>query len=139
MNTTPDPMQDRVGDDGRSVGALLKELGREVPSLLNSQVALLKAEAHEALRSTRAGVAAVSTGGAVMMAGLVMVLLAIVYALSAIVDQWLAAAIVGVGAMLVGWLMVQGGKKKFETDSLKPERTIDSLRKDKDAISGRTP
>ena len=138
MNTTSD--QVRTGaDDERSVGALLKELAREVPSLVSSEVALLKAEAQETLRSTRAGVAAVSTGGAVMMAGLVILLLAGVYALSNVMEPWLAALIIGLGAMLVGHLMVKSGQKKFDAGSLTPERTLHSLQKDKDAISGRTP
>ena len=35
--------------------------------------------------------------------------------------------------------MVQAGKKKFTEESMRPQHTINSLHKDKDAIRGRTP
>lgn len=130
--------QTRQREDDASIGGLLKQLGREVPSLVTKEIALVKAELSESMRATKAGVAAVSTGGAVLMAGLIIVLLAIVYALSNVMEPWLAALIVGVGAMIVGFIMVQSGKKKFESESFKPERTINSLHKDKNAIGGRT-
>lgn len=124
-------------EDDQSIGSLLKQLGREIPSLFTKELALFKAEAKESVRATKAGVAAVSTGGAVMMAGLVILLLAIVYALSEVMEPWLAAAIVGIGAMVIGMMMVKAGQKKFEGDSLKPHHTLDSLQKDKNAIGGR--
>lgn len=124
-------------EDDASIGGLLKQLGREIPSLFTKELALLKAEAKESVRATKAGVAAVSTGGAVMMAGLVILLLAIVYALSEVMEPWLAAAIVGIGAMVIGMMMVKAGQKKFEANSLKPQHTLDSLQKDKHAIGGR--
>jgi hypothetical protein len=125
-------------DGDQSIGSLLKQLGREIPSLFTKELALLKAEAQESVRATKAGVAAVSTGGAVMMAGLVILLLAAVYALSNVVEPWAAALIVGAVAMLVGLMMVKAGQKKFEADSLKPQHTLNSLQKDKNAIGGRT-
>lgn len=123
--------------DDKSIGELLKELAREVPAMLTNEVALAKSEARESMRAAKAGVAAVSTGGAVVLGGFIMLLLAAVYALSNVVEPWAAALIVGVVTMVVGLLMVQAGKKKFEKDSLRPEHTMNSLHKDKDTIRGR--
>jgi hypothetical protein len=119
-----------------SLGTLLRELAHEVPSLLTKEVALAKSEMRENLRATSRGVAAVSTGGAVTLAGLVVVLMAVVYALSNAMAPWLAALLVGAAAMLIGFAMISAGKKKFDSQSLKPDRTVDSLRKDKTAIRG---
>lgn len=124
-----------IGQDA-SIGTLLRELAHEVPSLLTKEVALAKSEMRENIKSTKEGVAAVSTGGAVTLAGLVVVLMAVVYALSNAMEPWLAALLVGAAAMLIGFAMISAGKKKFESDSLKPDRTVDSLRKDKNAIRG---
>ena len=107
-----------------SVGTLLKQLMREVPALLTNEIALAKSEMRENMQQTKAGMASVATGGAVLMGGFVMLLLAGVYALSNVVAPWLA---------------VQAGKKKLQSESLRPDRTIDSLRRDKDTIRGRTP
>lgn len=125
-----------VAAEDQSIGSLLKQLGRELPQLFTKEVALLKAEAKESIRTTKEGVAAVSVGGAVMMAGLIILLLAVVYALSNVIAPWASALIVGVVAMVIGFMMVKAGQKKFEHD-LKPQHTINSLHKDKDAISGR--
>ncbi|MDQ3287529.1 MAG: phage holin family protein [Pseudomonadota bacterium] len=120
------------------VGVLLRELAHEVPSLVTKEIALAKSEMRESLRATKAGIAAVATGGAVAVSGLIVLMFAAVYALSEIIVPWAAALIVGAVALLIGFGMVQAGKKKFEADALRPERTMNSLDKDKNAIRGRT-
>src|SRR5690606_535576 len=112
---------------------------REVPALLTNEIALAKSEMRENMQQTKAGMASVATGGAVLMGGFVMLLLAGVYALSNVVAPWLAALIVGAVATLLGFAMVQAGKKKLQSESMRPDRTIGSLRRDKDTIRGRTP
>lgn len=120
-----------------TIGTLLKELAHEVPALLSKEVELAKSEARESLQATKAAVAAIALGGVVATGGLVMLLLAGVYALSEVVDPWFAALIVGGIALAVGYGMIRAGKKKFDPGSLKPERTINSLREDKAALQGR--
>lgn len=123
-----------AGMDKPGFGALLRTLAHEVPSLLSKEVALAKREMHENLESTKAGAIAMATGGAVLLGGFVILLLSAVYALSNIVDPWLAALMVGGGVVVVGLVMVMAGKKQFEADSLRPDRTMDSLQKDRDAV-----
>lgn len=139
QQTAPRP---QTGDGHAStdapVGVLLRELAHEVPSLLTKEIALAKSEARETMRVTRAGVAAVATGGAVAMAGLIVLMFSAVYALATVMELWLAALIVGAAVLLVGYVMVQAGKKKFEAESLRPNRTLNALHKDQNAIRGRT-
>ncbi|WP_028240569.1 phage holin family protein [Stutzerimonas azotifigens] len=119
-----------------SVGGLLRQLTREVPSLFTKELALAKAELSESIRSTKAGAASVATGGAVLLAGFIVLLMAGVYGLSNVMAPWLAALIVGGVVVIVGLVMVSAGKKKFEATNFKPERTIDSINKDKDVVRG---
>jgi hypothetical protein len=126
-------------EEDTSIGGLLKQLAREIPVLFTKELALAKAEMRENLRATKAGVAAVATGGAVMLAGMIILLMAGVYGLSTVLAPWLSALIVGAAALVVGWVMVAAGKKQFEPGALKPDHTIHSLQKDADAIRGRTP
>jgi hypothetical protein len=126
------------GANDSSVGGLMKQLTREVPNLLIKELALAKAEITESIRATKAGAVSIGLGGAVMLAGLIILLQAAVYGLSTVLQPWAAALIVGGVVVIVGMIMLQGGKKKFEASSFKPERTVDSLQKDKDAIRGKT-
>lgn len=135
--TPPLGAQTGYATEDASIGSLLKQLARELPLLFTKELALAKAEARESITAAKAGVAAVSAGGAVMLAGLIILLMAAVYGLSNVMAPWLAALIIGVAALIVGWAMVTAGKKQFDADALKPDHTIHSLRKDKDALSGR--
>lgn len=125
-NTTPENETSAVG--------LIRQLAHEVPALLTKELALAKAEIKETVETAKAGVAAVGMGAIVMFAGLIIVLLAVVYALATIMQPWLAALIVGAVAMVVGFIMIQSGKKQFDASNLTPARTVSSLQKDKDAI-----
>lgn len=122
-----------------SVGSLLKQLAQEIPALFGKELALAKSEVREGVQATKAGVAAVAMGGAVALGGFLILLLAAVYGLSNVVDPWLAALIVGGITLLIGLGMVSAGKKKFEVQSFTPDRTLDAMRKDKNAVQERTP
>lgn len=130
MTTTPNTPPE---NDTSALG-LIRQLAHEVPALLSKEVALAKAEARETIEAAKAGAIAVGGGAVVLLAGLIIVLLAAVYALANVMQPWLAALIVGVVAMIIGFIMVQSGKKQFDPSHLKPERTVNSLQKDKDAI-----
>jgi len=70
----------------------------------------------------------------VLFAGLIILLMSAVYALAMLMAPWLAALIVGVVVMVIGVIMLQSGKKAFDATNFTPERTVNSLQKDKDAI-----
>lgn len=123
-------------EQDNSVGGLLRQLTREVPSLFTKELALAKAELSESLRATKAGAASVATGGAVLLAGFIILLLAAVYFLARMMEPYLAALIVGGVVVVIGLIMVSAGKKKFEASSFKPDRTLHSIQKDKEAVRG---
>jgi hypothetical protein len=123
-----------VTDNDASVAGLLKQLTREVPSLFTKELALAKAEIQASLNTLKAGVAGVAGGAIVLLAGFVILLMAVVYGLSTMMQPWLAALIVGVVTMIIGFVMVQSGKKQFEPSHFKPDRTLDALNKDQEAL-----
>lgn len=72
--------------------------------------------------------------GLLLLAGFIVLLMAVVYGLSTVMAPWLAALIVGVVVMVAGFVMVQSGKKQFEPSHFKPDRTLEALNKDQDAL-----
>ncbi|MBB3101717.1 phage holin family protein [Azomonas macrocytogenes] len=133
-NELPPPPASTVHEHDNSVTGLLRQLTREVPMLFTKELALLKAEFSESLQATKAGLASVAVGGAVALAGFIVVLMAAVYGLSLVMQPWLAALIVGAVVTVIGLSMVSAGKKKFEASSLRPSHTMNTLHKDKEAI-----
>jgi len=135
----PDPDMQRTAsastpENDASVVGLLRQLTHEVPSLFTKELALAKAEFQASLNTLKAGIAAVAGGAMVLMAGFIILLMAVVYGLSTMMAPWLAALIVGVVVMIIGFVMVQSGKKQFEPSHFKPDRTLDALNKDQEAL-----
>ena len=135
-STSTTTVEPGVRTDDTSVGGLLRQLTHEVPSLITKELALAKAEVSESIRATKAGAGSVATGGAVLLGGFIVLLMSAVYGLSNVVEPWLAALIVGAVVVVIGLIMVSAGKKKFQASSFKPERTIHSVNKDKEAVKG---
>jgi xanthine/uracil permease len=123
-----------VSDNDASVMGLLKQLTHEVPSLFTKELALAKAEFQASLNTLKAGIAGVAGGAMVLLAGFIILLMAAVYGLSTMMAPWLAALIVGAVAMIIGFVMVQSGKKQFEPSHFKPDRTLDAMNKDQEAL-----
>ncbi|MGF6394596.1 phage holin family protein [Pseudomonas plecoglossicida] len=128
-----------VESDPVGVGSLLRQLMREVPELFTKELALAKAELAQNLATLKAGTAAVAAGAMVLLAGLVILLLAAVYALSLVLQPWLAALIVGAVTVVIGLIMLQSGKKQFEPAHLAPDRTLHAMQQDKDALKRKLP
>ena len=121
-------------ENDASVVGLLRQLSREVPALFTKELALAKAELQTSLTTLKAGIAGVAGGAIVLLAGFIILLMAVVYGLSMVMAPWLAALIVGVVVMIIGFAMLQSGKKQFEPSNFKPDRTLDALNKDQEAL-----
>jgi hypothetical protein len=96
------------------------------------------AELSGALAKLATGVLSAAVGGAVVFAGFLMLLLSAVLGLALVLAPWLAALIVGAVVGGVGVLMVLAGRKAIDPSVLKPQRTAESLRRDKEVLSRST-
>ena len=110
--------------DERSIPGLLKDLVRESQELARRELALARRELDERVTRMQHGATAMLGAGALLSAGLVMLLAAPVLALSAVMAPWLAALIVGVVACIASMLMLSAGRKRTNPSELTPTRTI---------------
>jgi predicted phage tail protein len=125
--------------DQESITDLLRRLMDELATLFRQELALASSEMSSAMSKLSRGLISVATGGAVLYAGFLTLLAAAVLALALVVEPWLAALIVGGVVTLIGVVMVLKGKKALEPSDLKPRRTVESLRQDKDVLMRREP
>jgi hypothetical protein len=108
----------------------------DLTTLFRQEMALATAELTGALTKATAGIVSIATGGAVLFAGFLGLLAAAVLGLANVMEPWLAALIVGGVVTVIGIVMVLIGKKALDPETLKPQRTAESLRKDKDVLTG---
>jgi uncharacterized membrane protein YqjE len=137
FQTTPANESSRVDREPDSAAGLLSRLMGEVSTLFRKEIALAKAEVSEAASEAKAGAVSLVAGGAILFAAVLVLLAAIVLLLAERMDPWLAALIVAVVVAVIGFVMIQSGKKKLDPSSFKPERTQDALRKDKEMVQRR--
>jgi ABC-type transport system involved in cytochrome bd biosynthesis fused ATPase/permease subunit len=117
-----------------SITDLLRRLMDELATLFRQELSLATAEISGAMTRLSRGVISVVSGGAVLYAGFLTLLAAAVLGLAMVVQAWLAALIVGGVVTLIGLVMVLKGKKALEPSQLKPRRTVESLRQDKEVL-----
>jgi hypothetical protein len=120
------------------VTSLLRSLAGDAATLTRKEVALARSEVARAISDLKTGIVSAATGGSVLYAGFLFLLLSATLGLSTVMEGWLAALIVGAVVAVIGMILVGTGKKKLEAENFKPERTVDAMRKDQDMIQRRT-
>jgi predicted phage tail protein len=137
---TPPPAAgaaDRGDRESQSAIGLLRRLTDELTTLLRQELALATAEVSRSMRVMLTGAAATAVGGAVLFAGLLAVLAAAVLGLATVLRPWLAALVIGAAVAAIGIVLVLAGIRSLNPSTLKPSRTAESLRRDKDVITRR--
>lgn len=122
----------------RSLGTLLSNLAREITDLVRKEGELARAEASEKINQVQTALGSIAIGAAVLFAGLLVLLDAVVYGVSELLPPdlapWLSAVIVGAVVIIIGYSMLKGGRNKLQANSLAPRRTAESLRKDQELV-----
>ena len=71
-------------------------------------------------------------GGAIAYAALILILAAIAVGLAQIMEPWLAVLSVGIVVAIIGLVLVQKGINALKNLSFVPEKTIQTLKEDKE-------
>ena len=124
------------GDEG--IVALLRQLTEQGSHLAQQQVELMQTEVKSSIADLKLAIGSMAGAAVVGIAGLGVLLMALAYLLGTFMDMWLAALIVGIGAIGVAYLMYQAGAKKMSATSLAPDATKRTLERAPHAVSGNT-
>jgi NADH:ubiquinone oxidoreductase subunit 6 (subunit J) len=123
-------------DNGRSLTDLLKELRDETMRLFRQEVALAKTEISDKAATTGRNVGYLAAGGLVAYAGALVLLFACVVGLYAalvaadvshMTAGWLSPLIVGGVVLAIGYALVQKAIATLKSESLTPERTVETI------------
>lgn len=119
--------------DERSLGDLFSDLSRETTTLVRKEVQLAKAELTQSATEAARGIGMLVAGGAVAYAGLLFLLLAIVFGLiQAGWDAWVSALVVGLVVVAIGAILVLRARESLKPANLAPRRTVETLKEDQE-------
>src|SRR4051794_36078898 len=101
-------MTDR--QDDRSIGELLAELSRETSTLVRKELELARTEISAKVQKAAVHAGMVGGGGALIHAGVLVLLAAIVAVLMQLgMTPWLSALVVAVLTIVIGYVLVSRG------------------------------
>lgn len=138
-------METRVTESGGSVPELLRELRDETSFLIRQEVALAKTEIAQKAGAAGRHLTSLVIGGMIAFAGLLFLLWAATVGVGialVVMDPamgahsaWLAPLIVGGLVALIGIIMLMGAQRKLKHTSVVPEKTVQTLKEDKEWLS----
>lgn len=113
-------------DETRPLGEIVADLWDNTQRLVQKEVALGLAEVDQRVHTLKGDLTRVTIGGAVLYAGILSLVAALVLALSKAMDAWLAAMITGVVVAATGFGLLWRGKERLAQDmsANKDERSI---------------
>jgi drug/metabolite transporter (DMT)-like permease len=120
-------MRDRTDD--RSLGDLLAELSRETSALVRKEVELATTEISAKMKKAGIQAGIMAAGGALVHAGLLVLLAGIVLGLAELgVASWLSALIVAVAVIGGGYFLINQAMTKMRATNYVPTQTMESLK-----------
>jgi uncharacterized membrane protein YqjE len=127
--------------DGRSLTGLVRELRDEAIVLVRQEVALARTEMSEKAARVARNSAFIGVGAFLAYAGLFVLLLAgvvglylglVAAGLTHATAGWLSPLIIGAVLAVVGYVFIQKGLSTLKHESIVPERTVESIKADKE-------
>jgi hypothetical protein len=122
--------------ESRSLPDLLGQLTGDLAGLVRKESELIRAELSEKVNGAAKAVGDIAAGALLLIAALLVLLQALVLALSQVMNPIWAALVVAVGVALVGYLLLRAGMKAFSLDAIKPDRAARQLKKDAELMKG---
>lgn len=120
-----------------SIPGQIRGLTHDITTLFSKEMALARSEFREAVEGVKAGIGSITIGAGLASSGLLILLLSAVYGLGTVIALWLSALIVGAAALVVGLIALKAGQKKVQPSAFRPDRTIESMHKDREAAEER--
>jgi uncharacterized membrane protein YqjE len=120
-----------MNPEERSLGQLFAELTEESRTLVRQEIQLAKAELSEKVAGVGTDIGSMVGGVAVLYAGFLVMLAALVIGLAHVIGAGWAALLVGVLALAAGGWLVSRGLNDIRNRNLKPEKTVASLKETK--------
>lgn len=112
------------------IGGLLSDLMRDVTGIVRGEGKLIRTEIAQAIRGMAAGAEMMAAGGVFLLVAAIVLVQALVIALTHWVGPGWASVIVGVVLGVIGAVLIASGRKKLSVAELTPDRTLHQTSRD---------
>jgi uncharacterized membrane protein YqjE len=112
-----------------SLGQLVSELISDLGQLVRQELRLAQSEVSEKFKQAQHGLYAIVTGLLVAFCALLILLQALVIALSNAMPPWLAAVVVGAVLAVNAFIQIRQGRENLKARNLIPQRSLRAGRK----------
>jgi xanthine/uracil permease len=116
--------------DGRSFPELISALTGDLAELVRKESELVRTEVAEKLAETAKAGQRIGVGGALLLGAFLVLLQALVLALSKVMDPLWASVVVGLVVGLIGYSLIRSAARKITPAGLAPQRTARQFQKD---------
>ena len=116
--------------DPRSIPELVSALTSDQANLVRKESELVRTEVAEKISGAGKAAGQLSIGAALLLGAFLVLLQALVLALSKLMDPLWASVLVGVVVGAAGFLLVKGAAERVKPAELAPDRSARQLQKD---------
>jgi uncharacterized membrane protein YqjE len=117
-------------DNRKTIPDLLGDLVTDMTGLFRTETRLVRAELAESVRRMSTGIELIGAGGIILLVALLVLVQALVIALSNYLGASWASLAVGIALAVIGAIMVSRGKSDLSASTLIPERTVEQASRD---------
>lgn len=117
-------------NDPRSIPDLISALTGDLATLVRKEAELIRAEVSEKISAAGKAGQTMAIGAALLLGAFLVLLQALVLALSKIMDPLWAALVVGVVVALIGYSLIKGAAKKISPAAMTPSRSAQQIKND---------
>ena len=119
----------------QGLGDMLTGIVQDLQNIVRGEVQLAKTELKEDASQMGKGAGMVGAGVFFGLIGFIFLMLAATYLLDEWMEDWIAAGIVALALIVIAAILAMVGKNQIQSANLKPERTIESVKEDKEWAS----
>ncbi len=122
----------------QSLGELVGDLYQGASRVISLEIELAKTELSQKASRVGKNVGFLAAGGAIVYAGFLALIFAIIAILATFLPLWLSALIVALIVLGAGGALVWTGLKTLQQESPMPQRTLETLKEDKEWMTDQT-